>query len=565
MADTNTYQGDAADASDSYDEEEGDFSLGEPAKDAYASLQMYREQVLQLGRNMAELTVPSVFPPKEWRPGDDVPGNNQSIGAKSVNNLASVMTYLAFPPNLPMMRLEPIESTLQPQIAENPELWAKTQVALSRLEAQHRKKATTINLSTSWFGFIKLLLVAGNALWKHVKLRSPTYHSPQWYVVQRDGNGHQLLVIHEERVFVETLDADWAKQIRGEEDFKDQKTWLQETCIYSVCRLITDDNGDPDGWQYWQETEKGTLLAGSDIETDYDDCPMFAGWLVPNFGHNWGSGYCEEYRGDLYIVESHASALNDGAAMAGWTIAFVKPGSRTSRKMLEQAKNLSFVDGSAEDLTYSRTEKSADMAFVSSNMDKAERRLGFAFLDKLAVRRDGERVTAEEIQETARALDQATGGLYTQVAQGNQKPMVTRFMHLHEDAVKTLPKLPKNLISVEVVTGVDAMGRDAETMNLTKLGDAAKTYFPTEPGVLNSEGFLTRMAAGLGVKPDGLITPTADLEAQKQQQMQQQMGMDMAKGAAGPLAGALGKGMADRGNADITQQGTPPAGQPGAE
>jgi hypothetical protein len=537
-----------------FDSEEGAFSLGEPAKDAYSSLQLYREQVLQLGRNMAELTVPSVLPHKEWRPGDDVPGNNQSIGAKSVNNLASILTYLAFPPNLPMMRLEPIESELQPQIDANPELWAKTQMALSRLEIAHRKKATTINLSTSWYGFIKLLLVAGNALWKHVKLRNPTYHTPQWYVVQRDANGHQLLVIHEERIFVETLPKDWAAQIRAEKDFKEVKSWVQETCVYSVCRLITDDKGEPDGWEYWQETETGKVLKGSEVETDYDDCPMFAGWLVPAFGHNWGSGYCEEYRGDLYIVESNASAINDGAAMAGFTLGFVKPGSRTSRRQIQEAKNLSFIDGAAEDLTFSRTEKSADMAFVQSNMNNAERRLGSAFLDKLAVRRDGERVTAEEVQETARALDQATGGLYTQVAQGNQKPMVTRFMHLHEEAVKSLPKLPKNLISVEVVTGVDAMGRDADTTNLQRLGDAAKNYFPQEPNALNSETFLTRFAAGLGVKTDdGLITSAADLAAQKQQAQQTQMGMEMAKGASGPMAGALAKGMADRGNADLQQ------------
>lgn len=546
---TSVYQhqqplGDTEERERDYEDREGDeYWLGEPAAHVYEALTENRELVCELARNMAELTVPSVYPEKHWLPGDDIPGNNQSIGSSAVNNLASVLTYLAFPPGQPMMRLEVDETAIQKEVDQNPDLYQKTQLALSRLELMHRKKATTVNLATAWNGYVAGLLVAGNMLWKHIRLPYPTYHRPDFYVVQRDNMGQQLLVIHEEQHVLCTLDEDWQKQIlRERHDLKYQpkvrSKWQDKVVIYSVCETQFDAEGEISGYKYWEETERGTYLNGSGMDTEADDCPMHAGWLIPAYGHNWGRSYCELYRGDLYLVEAGSSSLNDGMATAGWTLGFLKPGSRTSLTQVRKARNLSILPGSAEDLTWSKTEKMADFNFVASNVDKAERRINAAFLNRFAIRRQGERVTAEEIQEMARALDQASGGLYTQIAQAHQKYMVQRFIRLHEESNPKLPKLDRDLVTIGVVTGVDAMGRDAETQGLLELGNAAQQYFPQQQ-VLKADGFLTRLAAGKGIKPDGLVVSAEEQQQAMQQQQQQAAQRELLSKAVGPATQGL--------------------------
>jgi hypothetical protein len=329
--------------------------------------------------------------------------------------------------------------------------------------------------------------------------------------------------------------------------------WERETNIYSVCRLCRkSDAPDHSGlsWQYWEETEKGQLVPGSDIETDFDDCPMWPGWLIPAYGEHWGHSYCEKYKGDLYLVEATHSALNDGTALAAWALTFVKPGGRTSINEVRKAPNLSTLPGSAEDVTTYVSGKSGDMGWTASHVQRAEQRLGVAFLLMSAARREGERVTAEEVQRVAQELDQAMGGLYTQVAQGSQWRMVNRFIRLHEDTHKDIPTLPPGIVDVEVVTGVDALGRSVETQALKDYGTTLSELFPQQvQQVIDAHDFATRLASGLGIKPDGLVPDPAQVQQEEQAKMSQATLMQMATKAAGPIGGSLAKGAVDAYNA----------------
>ena len=542
------------------------FDLGSPAKDVYNTLCMNRQQVVDQGRRMSEITIPSVMPPANYRTGDDLPGTNQSAGALAVNNLASKIMFMAFPPGQPMMRMTPIVQKLQKDIDADPELYARIELALSQLELAHRKKAATINLATAWVGYIKLLLIAGNALWKHIKLCSPTFHPLYEWVCSRDMGGHPLVTIHEQRVRTSTLPRDVQQLIYEEHDeLRKVEEWSREAVIYSICKFVGSGDEKHEGhWEYWEETDKGTLIPGSSVETDYEDCPMWPGWCIPVFGQNWGKAYCEEYRGDFYILESHASSLNDGAALASLALSFVKPGARTSLRQVQNARNLSFLSGSAEDITTFRTDKSADFAFVASNFERAQQRISKAFLDTAASMRQGERVTAEEVERTGQALDQAMGGLYTEIAQGHQKRMVSRFVHLNNEADNNLPVLPPDLVELEVITGVDAMGRSAEIQNLSEYAEDLTKIFPQQvQTILDPLDYATRSAAARGSQPDGLVKKQSEIDATQQadqQQAQQAATMPkLAAGASGPIA----KGIMDRMQAPTGTPANPtPPGAP---
>lgn len=545
------------------------YSLGQPAKDVYNVLGgMNRQQVIDRGRELAEITIPSVLPPLGYRTGDWLPGTNQSAGAEAVNNLASKLMFMAFPPGQPMMRLVPVETKLQKDITADPQLYAQVQLALSRVEVSHRERAATIQLATAWVGYIKLLLVTGNALWKHVTLKCPTFHPLTQWVCSRDMKGHPLVTIHEEIVRVITLPKDVQALILAEQEtLEDQEEWTREATIYSVCKYVRDEDDGPDyeggHWEYWEETEKGQRLPGTSVETDYDDPPMWPGWCIAVYGQNYGRAYVEEYRGDFFILENGYSALNDGAAMASLSLMFVKPGGRTSLRQVQNAKNLTMLSGSAEDITTFRAEKGADMNFVLSLTEKAEQRIGRAFLVNASVMRQGERVTAEEVQRTGQDLDQAMGGLYTELAQSHQRVMVSRFVRLHEESDDTLPELPPDLVRIEVITGVDAMGRSKDEQNLLEFGKGINATFPPNSQtlqILDPNDFATRLASAKGIKPDGLVQTPQQVAAKKQADQQTAQQAQVLSKAAGPVAGPMAKAMASHMDA-ANQQQQPPSNQ----
>lgn len=539
------------------------FSLGDGIKaaDLYKTLSGgQRESVCEMGRKMAELTIPSVFPESGYQPGDDVPGNNQSIGAQCLNTLTAHLEFMAFPPGQPIFRAEPEEQKVQEMVDEDPELWAKVELAMSRVELSHRKKFASFPLDTAYTGYTKLLLVAGNALWKHLKLQEPTFHRPDRYVVKRSGGGLPLLMILEEKLTFEGMDPDhinFIKSVASEDDSKaweaaGKSDWDRQVTVHSVCRLRVHPDGEVT-WRYWEEYE-GHAIPDTKVETDADNPPMWAGWMVPHYGHDWGTSYCEEYRGDLYTVEAHASALNDGASLAALSLLLVKPGATTSIRQIREAKNLSTLPGDADDLSVFRTDKSADFNFVATNLEAASRRLSAAFLTQSAVVRQAERVTKEEVQRVGQELDKALGGLYTMIAQGNQKIIITRAVRLNEDEKDGPPELPADMVNITVVTGKDALGQSLEFESLVDLARASREAFPTSfEKHYDAGNYFTRLAATKGIKPDGLIRSSDQVAENDQAAQQQAMGASLMDKAAGPAA----KGLTDM----MVQQQAPQAQQ----
>lgn len=535
------------------------FSLGEdyPAESAYRDGESIRSNVCNMGRMMAELTIPSVFPPEGYQVGDDLPGNNQSISAMAVNTLASALMFMAFPPGQPIMRLKPEVFKVQGEIDQDPQMYANLLLAMSSLEIAHREKLQTTPIATAYVGLMKLLLVAGNALWKHIKLKEPTYHRPDCYVVKRNSGGLPLRTIHKECVTFETLDKEHQDQIRpllSDQDWKKtdgshKKDFEVEVEVYSVMKYHKASDGE-ETWLYWQEC-KGVTLEDTEVETDFDNPPMWPAWLIPEYGQDWGRSYCEEYRGDLYTLEAHASSINDGASLAALSLLFVKPGG-TSVKQVRQARNLSVLSGDANDLSVFRSDKTGDFNFVVQNYLETAKRVSAAFLMQSSIQRNGERVTAEEIRRLGQELDKAMGGLYTSTATGTQKVVIQRAVALNEDETPELPAIPRDIVKVEVITGVDALGQSTEAENLTEYATAARTAFPTKfEQTHDAHNFFTRLAAARGVKPDGLVLSAEQVQADNaamQEQAAQQTVLDKGTGPAV-------KGLADFAaqGGDITQ------------
>jgi hypothetical protein len=123
-------------------------------------------------------------------------------------------------------------------------------------------------------------------------------------------------------------------------------------------------------------------------------------------------------------------------------------------------------------------------------------------------------------------LETALGGLYSLLSTELQLPMVVRLMDVMKKN-KTLPKLPKDVVKPVIITGVEALGRGNDLQKLDMfLGGVAQMFGPEvmQQYVMPAEYF-ARRATALGIKIEGLIKSTEQLQqeqAQAQQQAQQQ-------------------------------------------
>jgi hypothetical protein len=522
------------------------FSLGRPAEAVYKAASGPRQAVIDEGRAMSKLTITTVMPPDGYEPGDEVESQNQGLSAYLVGSLASQLMFMAFPPGLPVLRFVPIEYQLQQEIEQDPELWSKTELGLSRLEMIHREGMQTTDLKSVYVQYAQLLLVAGNGCWRHTVLEQPRFHTPEEYIVIRDKYGQPLLIIVEETVAV--MEEDEATQdffLRYDEDLGDKDPWERSVTVYTVQKLCVHDNGER-YWECWQEY-KGHLVPDTDFECDYEAPPLQADWLIPIKGKNWGRGYCKQFEGDLFTLEQNSSAINDGAAINSFMLLFVKSG-RTSIKQVREAQNLEVIPGSAEDVSVLRTDKGADLNVVDKNIERVSQRLGRAFLSVASIQRQAERVTAEEWVRMGQELDKAMGGVYASMANGVNRPKLLRFIALNEEAHPKLPKLPRGSVEVRVATGLDAMGRSAEASALDRVVTRLNAAFGPQATaqIVNPLDYARRVAASEGIKPDGLIKSddqhARDMQDQKNQAMQQTL---MDKGT-GPAIQTMGKALMDQ-------------------
>lgn len=541
------------------------FSLPVNAEEMYEHLTKYRQEVVYNAIDMAAITIPSVYPPLGFRTGMNIDEANQSIGAMCVNTLASKLMFMALPPDRPVVRFEPIIHKLGQAMQQNPGLWTQITIALNTLAQEHRARFETTNMRAAYVGMVKLLLISGNVLWEHLKLDFPVFHKMDQYVVKRNNQGEQLLVILKRSVAIMDLDDDVKDMVRrlAPAKFADKRSEYQEYVdIFAVCKRCTDANGKH-YWEYWEEFE-GECIPDTDYESDYETPPLYAAWMIPVYGQNWGRSYVEEYRGDMYLVDGHCKAINDGAAVASLILMFLAPGARTSQRQIKKAKNMSLLTGKADDITAFHLDKTADFDFVTKNLESATKRLGRAFLLVSSVQRDAERVTAEEWKEMADEIDQATGGMYSELAQSVQRHVISRAVALHNEEDKTLPKPPPGVIRMSVVTGLEAMGNTVEGDNLMRALQGVETLLG-QPGMayIDSGEGVRRIMVSQNVNQDGLVKTDQDVAAMKQQSQQDAMKAEMVSKGTGPAVAGMAKtapGLAAGIQAQQQNPNTPPPG-----
>jgi hypothetical protein len=477
----------------------------------YYKLAADREIYLDRARECSELTLPALITPEGFSSATDLYQPFQSIGARGVNNLASKLMLLLFPPNSPFFRLSMDTKTKQ-ELDGNGELRAEIEQGLAGIEREVMGEIEARALRVHVFEALKHLIVSGNVLIHLPKNGGLRVFPLSSYVTKRDPQGELLEVILEEKVSPRALPEGIDNiDYTGDEDLK----------IYTK---IYRENSD---YYYVYQEVEGQVVPGSDGRYKKELMPWIALRMVHLDGENYGRSFVEEYLGDLKSLEGLMEALVSSAAASAKLVFMVRPNASVRRTDLAKSKNGDVILGDPNDVRVLQTEKYPDMRVVLDTVQRIEDRLSYAFLLNTAIQRNADRVTAEEIRYMAQELETALGGVYSILSQEMQLPVVNILMD-RMSASKKIPKLPKGTVTPVIVTGVEALGRGNDLNKIRAYVTDLVQLAQANPATLQQINFgdlVARLATGHGIDTIGLIKSEQEMQAEMEQQAQAQQQM----------------------------------------
>lgn len=531
----------------------------------YADGRGERDQFLRRAYICSRLTIPSLIPERETS-AEEMAQKFNSIGSEAVNSLANKMLLALFPPGQTFFRLRAVaEAERQINEAQQKadanddddarqqitEARNKLEVAFGEAEIALLREFEAASPRPELFQALRHMIVGGSAaIWYHEDelLCVPLSN----LVLQRAGR-HWKRVIVRSFIPLEDLKPEFIERARkgdfmdmvGDEGADSKRDnpdpQVREVALYTVQEYVGNKK-----YKVWQELGDGTLYSAGTFTFDEDSRPILPQTynLLPR--ENYGRGLVEDYIGDFAAIEGLSKSSVDLAAVMSRVIGLMAPGAVTSAEDVNACPNGGIISGRPEDLKFVQVEKTGDLAGAKAVADEIVLRIRTAFLSAFAARRQGERVTAEEIRLIAQQLEETLGGVYSTLTTSLQLPLVKTFI----SRLKRKPQY-KTLFAVSepvVVAGLEALGRQADISRLA-------TYAQVMTPLIGPEQFMRmhrpqaiarRVASSIGLNVQDLIKTDSQMAqeaaAAQQQQMQSEAVVGAVKGAAGPVAKAMTEG-----------------------
>lgn len=506
----------------------------------YRTLEVERQPFLDSAREVARLTIPSLMPPQGHTSYTKLRVGHQSFGARALNTLASKLVLTLLPTNRPMHRTDIDEISIA-KLAQEPGRKADIQDSLAKYDRALHTHIEASQLRHKTNEAMLQALSAGTVVLQFLDERKVRVHKLDSFVQSLDGTGQLLELIINEQVAPESMSEDVKAACNVIDKPGHPSAPTEQVNVYTG---VTFEDGK---FRVWQEIND-VLVPDSEGVYRPEALPFLSLRLIAVDGESYGRSYCEAYLGDMISLENHSKSLNEGAILASKYIFFLGHQATVSPKQLQAAKNGAVLRGNAADVTVMRIDKQNDMSISQQVANAIETRLSFAFLMHTAIQRQGERVTAEEIRVMARELEEGLGGMYSLLSQEFQLPVIRIYRAILEKQ-KKLPALPKDIVSVKIVTGLEALGRgqDIDQMQMF-LQDCAALGAPAF-GMLEMREVLIRLAVARGIDTTDLVKTQEQLMQEQQAAMMQQMTQQagpgviqdaasrmMDQGAGGPAA-----------------------------
>ena len=443
-------------------------------------------------QNISEISLPYVFRAEGSDGGSEMTSSaSQSFNGRQVNNLKSKMGMALLPPATSSFRLKP-------DAQEMVDLFQGNETAMEKIREQLSLNTDAINseienqqIRSSLFDMLLQQILVGSVIVEKNERAGVTIFPLRSFVVDLDSQGEPIAmcIVEKLKLLPEGITV-------GEEK--------EEYDVYTLLAIDKDTNK----WIMKQSIE-GEIVGEEKTYSDYDSLPF------RYFGWNWVQGdayhrpFAEDYYPDMLQIDKLAKLNTEGSITAAKLLILVNQrGGRTRKRDVAGSANGAVIDGHADDITAFQLGKNFDFQVSNDREATIKRELQANFLDTGSVQRDAERVTAEEIRVMAQQLEASTlAGVYSKMALKWSKWIVSKVM----DELK----IKFDAVDVDVLTGLDALGRSQEGQKMDnfmmRVSQLQLNHWIKDNEVLG------RYATFDGINTVGLIKTSDEVKTEQQQ------------------------------------------------
>lgn len=510
-----------------------------------------RQRKLDLARECSRLTLPILLPPESYSEDETLYKPYSSIPARGVTAMSSKMLSALIPLNeQPFFRYS-LKNGVTPSV--------EMENYLEVLADQVYTKLKSKNLREAVFLALQHLVVVGDVLFILEDDMSARLVRLDHYVTRRDVIGNL-----KELIFIE-----FELKEETDEDINEFDTFTAGTHVYNKkgytpIFIQCMYNEEKQVWDITKERDEVVIETGEFEELPY--IPLRWGSTV---GDNYGRSHCDDIIGDITALEAYSEALIEGMAAGSAFWIAVDPAGITDIDDIAAAPNGTYVPAREQDiftLTPSAT-MSPQIQSTSSAVETMRREIGRSFLLESASVPSGDRVTATAVRMIGQELETVLGGAFGSISRDLFVPLVKRtiYVMIADDAIDERlyeQFFEDGALSVDIITGLQALSRETDLTKLMQLGDMVRNLPEQVAALFRWEQYGKALVTALGFDPDNWVKDEEELKRQmmeQQQQMAAQQMMQQAVGAAGEqAAGAIGNQVAQQGDIGSLLEGLDP-------
>ena len=507
------------------------------ARSRYAALVPRRQPFLDRAREYSKLSIPTLIPTEGHTGNSDLYEPYQSLTASLVINLSSRILTALYPPNTKSFRFAVAPELLLQQGEMKADkdtergLTLAEDAAQAEIERRGWRQPTNLGLQH--------LIVAGNVMEQMLPDNSLKLYRLDQYMVVRSPNGEMIEFLVEEKVHPDSL-PDELRELVDSEKLSVTPGNTTSQISTKMLSLYTWGKLREGVWTIHQEIEDTKVPKSEGI---FKLNPFNALRWSAVVGEDYGRAKVEEHSGDFRAIEGLSKSLIDGAAMASRNVTMIRPnaqGGLNLRRRLAKADNGDYVVGNPEDIEMLQFTNVNGLQIVSDALQTIATRLSAAFLSGSGMRRDAERVTAQELRMVVEELEGVLGGVFSMLAIDLQSARINRLI-IQMQAKGQLPPWPEGVVEPTILTGLDALGREQD---VTRVSTALQILQGIPPEVIQDypkwEVLLGKLFNGLDL-PEAVHTE--EEVAQKQQQRaEQQAALNVAQAGGEAAAQAAVQG-----------------------
>lgn len=456
--------------------------------------------------NYSLWTIPSVFPQDETisKGNQSIEHDYQSYGALLVNNLAPKLAKLLFPFKQSFFTINPtdkLQAAVERAVDEGVD-WKSTLAALEREACLH------VFVDGAYAKLIEVVrdcIITGNCLL--VRKGGKTYvYTLRNYTVKRSNTGELLDMIIKESITYNELPEQLRVLLNGGADnnrafelyTRVRRMPAGKYKVYEVTQQL--DGHNVDGAEYYPENM----------------CPYIPVVWTLRDGEAYGRGLVESLAGSFAKLSDMSRALAEYELEALRIIPLVSPASGTDIDTMTTAVTGQAVQGKPGDIVAYESGLYQKIGAISQDLDMLKSELNRAFMYQGSTRQ-GERVTATEIEFNASEADQALGGAVSTIS----KSMHITLAHLllMEVEPSFIAALLADEMRIEITAGVPALGRSADVENLVQAAQVLAAIIPVftqSSKRFDPERIIDKVLYSYNVTPKDVMRTTQELAALNQ-------------------------------------------------